>query len=247
MSFSTFNTFNTTLSSFKNIVDVIEQYKNALAVYDYGSYNTSTSIWSNKLSNPLDVSFSNGATKSQVLGSTPSPINGSTATFGSINGGRDSVANFIQTAIPSTSKWAIFIVSRIPPGQDVFFSSITGNMTIGQFNDNLTGLLFYNNQELTLNTTKRLFANIWNVSSTYVDENNIIQFHVNGKSFIDTNKGINPYTNVGILSGLGLNTGFYKCSFEIGEIIIFNTGISATNITSIETYLLSKYGIAKAV
>jgi hypothetical protein len=252
MSFSTFNTFSTlnTLSYIKNIVNVFNPYDGALGVYDYNSYNASTGIWSNKLSNPLNVSFSNAATKTQVLGSTSSPINGSTATFGSVSGTTTSSASFIQTEIPSTTKWAIFIVSRTPSGQNSLFSNLgnnTGNdVIIGEYNNTANGILYYNSAYITPNALN-IPVNIWNVTSTFVDISNKIQFHANGKSFVDNTSSVNPSSNVGLPIGLGLNTTIYPSSFEVGEIIIFNTGITSTNVTSIETYLLSKYGIAKAV
>ena len=222
--FSTFNATGSVLvCGSKAIIPptLASYYATAYSSYQTPNYNATTKIWNDSSPNLRHIAFSVGAPT--IVSSVG--VNGTSNTFNVVDSIGDAKFNFGNVTM---TNFTFFAVSRhkSTAGNSVFANTaLTGNLTgyWGAWSGVRQAVSSF------IDTVDHYSTNFFELT----DSNTV--FRTNG-----TTKG--SQTNSLLASFCIYNGGAVK-PWQIAEMILFNSTLSATDITTIEGLLRTKYGI----
>lgn len=201
-----------------------------IAWYDYDSYNSGTGVWSDKSGNGYHAQASVSVSQVSVTG------NGSSKTIYALrcdyNGGSYGKIVWPSGILPAT--YTMFHVCR--------YTGFSNNRIIQGKNHNWLSGFWGNNHN-------SFYHNGWvspaggypgNSNWRYsTDQNNLGR--QNGTTYGSSGAGSPSYDNICINDWAG---GYQEASeCDIAEMIVYDRTLNSTEYTSVEAYLVSKYGL----
>jgi hypothetical protein len=198
------------------------------ARYTATNYNTATNTWKDSGPNKLDIPSSRITSTGLSLVSTTG--NAASQTFYALQGTNSSRIDITTAQIP---QYTLFHVARLTGGANGrIFSSSTNNWLSGSWNGNI-GIAHHDSWVTPSSTPSALSSNLyqWLIST---DSYNLYRY--NGVSYQNATGSNTFLPNLSI--GAGENS-----NFQVADIIIYNSYLSATDYKIVEAFLSKLYGI----
>ena len=200
-----------------------------LAWYDTTSVNLGAGVWTDKSGNSYNATINGSPTLSANSG------NGATGNFNELVGvaGPDSII-FPSGILPST--YSLFTVSRYNGSNKARIFSNNGGGTTwlsGHWN-NLTGVAYH--EGWLVDPHDYGWGNNWIINA---DHNYF--YRANGRTSDSGTGGSGASTSV--LSVSGPDLGAEQSDWAVAECVVYNRNLNSTEISTMETYLSTKYGI----
>lgn len=192
-----------------------------------------------------DTSSFSGSTWVNILGSTgPANVtvgsatvvanngNGATSVFNAIQGSPSTRIEFPAQVLPAT--YTLFHVTRYngPQNLRIYTANDAGKNWLSGHWSGLSGVAYH--EGWLTQTSSSIHGGNWLIST---DQNSLYR-----------SNGVTRGTGGGgATANLGINTAQWSgetSNFQTAEVIVYNRTLNASEITLVESYLSSKYGIA---
>lgn len=202
-------------------------YGGVLPVTDVFSRYTADSFasttWSDVSGNNRHATVSRGS-----VSLTSSSGNGSTKTFGTLQGGTGDGILFPTDVLPST--YTVFHLSRYTGSSNFRIVTGTGNNWLSGHWSGNTGVAFH---EGWITNQVNRFGNNWVLST---DQNSLYR---GNRTTYGTSGG-------SASTRLTVNAGQYTeySAWQVAEIIVYNRTLSLEEYTSVENFLVDNYGLS---
>jgi hypothetical protein len=234
MAFSSFNSLNRLIKPTGSFSSSMAQYySSAYLAFNGSSFNPSTKTMTDQSPNERNITFSAGTmTNPTVTG------NGATKSFPVIDGDRLSTCVLFaaNSALANSTTFTIIFVARALGTHGNIFATEEWKFILGFFGSS-SGVC-YTDYIGWINPISNYYTNNFWICTLRTDtfrRNSIQTTNAGAVKFPSDALKICPQ------SGHGGNP------FQIAEFMVFNTTLSDTTVTNIETELQSLYGISKNV
>uniref|UniRef100_A0A6C0DQK9 Fibronectin type-III domain-containing protein n=1 Tax=viral metagenome TaxID=1070528 RepID=A0A6C0DQK9_9ZZZZ len=202
------------------------------ARYTASNYNSTTNIWSDSTTNARNIPSSQITNTGLSLVTTTANTNGATKAFSVLQG---STSSKIQITNSIMTNYTLFTVARYTGGsRNRIFDGTTDNWLSGFWYGN-TGCAYH---EGWLAGYSDIYGNNWILSSDSYGT-----YRSNGTS---RGSGAGGLTYMPVLS---INNGRYSAGggeasdFQVADVLIYDSYLTQADITIVENYLASLYGI----
>jgi hypothetical protein len=198
------------------------------ARYQATKYNTTTNTWTDSGNNAYTLPSSQITNTGLSLVSGTG--NGASKSFNVLQGTNSSRIQFTTAQIP---QYTLFHVTRYTGGSNNRVVASSTNNWLSGFHGNTSGVAHYDNW--ITQTSTNVFGNNWLISTS--SNNNI--YRGNGVSYA-TGTGATSY-----LPAFGINVDPYnqQSTFQVADVLIYNSYLSLADIKIVEAFLADLYGI----
>ena len=206
----------------------------AYARYQAANYNPSNNIWTDSTGNNRTIPSKQIINTGLSLVQMPSGFFGSTSSFTCLQGTTASTIQFTMSPLP---QYTLFHVARYTGGSNKrIFGSPTNNWFSGFYNGNNS---VANHENWITSITNVATNNNWLLSS-----DTQYLYKANGSNMTTVQNTGNAY-----MPPLTVNLNSYQenSTFQIVDVIIYNSYLTAAQISTVESYLANLYGLSASL
>jgi hypothetical protein len=202
------------------------------ARYKAEDYTTSTNIWRDSTGNGRNIPSGEITSTGLALFGTTANTNGATNSFVTLQG---TSSSRIQFTTANLTNYTLFTVARYTGGsRQRIFNASSGNWLSG-FHGGDTGVAYH---EGWITNNANRFDNKWIISS-----DSSALYRANEISYVNSAVGVTYLPPLSINSIASVNQ---PSDFQVVDVLIYSTYLSAANIRIVERYLRELYRIYHA-